>query len=492
MDELIRRVEALRTLTPRELEILQLTCAKQLQRDIAQRLFISLRTVKFHHGNIYEKLGLADLQQAPRQRELGRYCQALDAMDAGQLPMPGAAPPEPAPDPPQPSMRALAAVEEDSKALAKFYLEEEERRRLPAVREGAEPRPWHAPIPAPPVVRPPGRMWFPLAFTAALAVLLAAGLVVALARPRQTTTVVREVVTVTPAAVTATPSPSATATASPTPVPTPTPRPTPTPQALGEPSYAVNTQQVGCHAEPSADAPVVVQLPPGTVQALDQVIRLPEGTWHREAERQCWIRTQPGPVELFADGARAQAAAGRFAPPGTVLYQADWTAGMSGWPSASGWAAFRGLLINDGSGGSRDEWVRAPYAPGTNEIDDYAVEADIQIVKLNCGSFGLVARGAFTGGIVLDNNDGYCSNRGNGSAKLSLFGCCAELASRGATSNTTWHTYRLEVRGNEETFLVDGSPFVRATDNRFLTGGEVGLWSQNVQVNVRSFKVIKL
>jgi DNA-binding CsgD family transcriptional regulator len=81
MDELPRRVAQLKTLKPRELEILRLTCAGLANRDIAERLSISGRAVLFHKGNIYQKLGLAELQQAHRLRELDAFCHALSGED---------------------------------------------------------------------------------------------------------------------------------------------------------------------------------------------------------------------------------------------------------------------------------------------------------------------------------------------------------------------------------------------------------------------------
>lgn len=35
--------------------------------------------------------------------------------------------------------------------------------------------------------------------------------------------------------------------------------------------------------------------------------------------------------------------------PGTVLYQADWSAGLGGWPSSVGWKAVSGMYVNDGT-----------------------------------------------------------------------------------------------------------------------------------------------
>lgn len=59
--------------------------------------------------------------------------------------------------------------------------------------------------------------------------------------------------------------------------------------------------------------------------------------------------------------------------------------------------------------------------------------------------------------------------------------------------HATWHNYRVEVRRNTITLVVDGAVLVGPVqDNRFLTGGRVGLWSDGVQISVRRFKVSTL
>jgi hypothetical protein len=50
----------------------------------------------------------------------------------------------------------------------------------------------------------------------------------------------------------------------------------------------------------------------------------------------------------------------------------------------------------------------------------------------------------------------------------------------------TWHGYRVEVRGNGLTLNIDGAEVSSASDNTFLDGGRVGLWSDNAQIAVRS------
>jgi LuxR family maltose regulon positive regulatory protein len=51
-------------LSEREVEVLQLIAAGLSNREIAQRLLLSLNTVKSHTGNIYGKLGVSSRTQA--------------------------------------------------------------------------------------------------------------------------------------------------------------------------------------------------------------------------------------------------------------------------------------------------------------------------------------------------------------------------------------------------------------------------------------------
>jgi LuxR family maltose regulon positive regulatory protein len=59
-------------LTPREMEVLELLAAGDSNRTIAEKLFITVRTVKKHTGNIYGKLNVnSRIQAVARARELG-------------------------------------------------------------------------------------------------------------------------------------------------------------------------------------------------------------------------------------------------------------------------------------------------------------------------------------------------------------------------------------------------------------------------------------
>lgn len=52
--------EKAKLLTPRELEVLRLIVDGLTNREIAEKLFISIKTVQAHRGNMMEKLGLHD------------------------------------------------------------------------------------------------------------------------------------------------------------------------------------------------------------------------------------------------------------------------------------------------------------------------------------------------------------------------------------------------------------------------------------------------
>jgi hypothetical protein len=70
--------------------------------------------------------------------------------------------------------------------------------------------------------------------------------------------------------------------------------------------FVVNSQPVGCHQDPSGDALIVVQRDIGTIQTMNQLIKLPDGTWHHEVNQGCWTRTDPGPVRIFSAQADAE------------------------------------------------------------------------------------------------------------------------------------------------------------------------------------------
>jgi len=203
--------------------------------------------------------------------------------------------------------------------------------------------------------------------------------------------------------------------------------------------------------------------------------------------------------------------AGKGGQPGEVLYQADWSHGLDGWSGVGGWKTLNGQLINDGSNTHYNVWTRAPYRPGN--ISDYAVEADIQVVSVanpQFDSFGILVRGGestsastsasasassqaagYRAGI--DGETGYVGGP-LVVARITRPGPYGPepIAKARFNPRKSWHSYRVEADGNKLKLLIDGALIAEGLDNTYLSGGQVGLWSNEVQLNVRSFKVLRL
>lgn len=180
---------------------------------------------------------------------------------------------------------------------------------------------------------------------------------------------------------------------------------------------------------------------------------------------------------------------------GDVLYQADWTKSASGF-AGTGWTYLSGMFVSDGSSAGTRQFLTASYQPPSI---DYALEAEIQLVvngnQSVCG-VGIIARdeqsGGIRGGIGCPADAKYKpslviqTDSVDGGIGLSNYG---PVALQPYQLDTSWHTYRLEVKGNTITLFVDGQQRLQATDNTRLKNGKIGIvgyWP----CSVRSFKVI--
>ncbi len=163
-------------------------------------------------------------------------------------------------------------------------------------------------------------------------------------------------------------------------------------------------------------------------------------------------------------------------------------------------------MVNTGKGYQTKASIVAPVDLAS--VDSYAVDADIQLVRYanegmfsGLDSFGIVVR-------VQDDGEGYGAGH---CVSSGLFSCSSGQPAdhvavlwTASGSNPTKldiqpflpgaenHHYRVEVRGNRLTVLIDGATVLSATDNSYLHGKRVGLWSDGCQVNVRSFAVSAL
>lgn len=185
---------------------------------------------------------------------------------------------------------------------------------------------------------------------------------------------------------------------------------------------------------------------------------------------------------ISAAGLERQELAPAVPPP---LYRANWALGLSGWNGGSDWKTIDGMLINDGTGSGRSAII-APYRV---PVADYAVETSIQAIRGYL--FGIVLRmsnkGGYSGTINFSSQEAVIDH-----ISSSWSFSWITRARRVNVAPGTWHTYRIEAKGNVIRFFVNGGLLLEAIDNRYLSGSEVALWSWEAQISVRSFRVLRV
>ena len=143
------------------------------------------------------------------------------------------------------------------------------------------------------------------------------------------------------------------------------------------------------------------------------------------------------------------------------------------------------MIVNDGNTGPSTSYALAPYHASTI---DYAVEAELQILNPEQFGAGVIVRhqeqGSYRCGVVSLNSDSAIITATDPAFSIE--------ASRPFSTGGKYHLYRVEARGNTVKLSIDGAQYVQLTDNKYLDGVEVGLWSLHDEMSVRSFKVIAL
>jgi hypothetical protein len=198
----------------------------------------------------------------------------------------------------------------------------------------------------------------------------------------------------------------------------------------------------------------------------------------------------PGARGTAGDSGSGSAGAGPDAPEAptrsatSLPYRADWAGGLGGWTTSKDWSVLNGQLLSAGQDGGTEAGALAPV--DLSAVTDYAVEAEIKFVRetFGYGRYGVMVR-------IQEDGPGYTFGHNEGNVVLGLSNGTG-LDRQAYTPGNEWHTYRIEVRGNELHTFVDGSPTVSATDNTFLRGKRVGLYTQGAQISVRRFEVTTL
>ncbi len=213
-----------------------------------------------------------------------------------------------------------------------------------------------------------------------------------------------------------------------------------------------------------------------------------------------------GPSATQAPGASPTAAAptatpqapATTLPAGTVLYQASWSHGLSGWQGTHGWKVVNGQLVADSSG---PNILAIPYRP---TVSDYAVEVRLRVVRLlkpNGGYFTIAApkttgKDGYQAGV---NNLLGIEPRPNGShPQAQVFIDPSSSMAPGSAlpidyePGSGWHIYRVEVLGNEARLLADGVQIGRASSEQtnVLSNGPINLSTALIVLRVSSVRVV--
>jgi hypothetical protein len=171
---------------------------------------------------------------------------------------------------------------------------------------------------------------------------------------------------------------------------------------------------------------------------------------------------------------------------------------LSTWTDGSSdWKVLNGALLDDGTGSwdaGSGPTIVAPCDLGSTA--NYAVETKIQVTSSQNGAcFGITGRGTPNS----NGWQGYKAGVGDcygGLDKARVSGpdyhYDSQIKDASFNPGTSVHTYRIEVKDNTIKFFIDGGLVLNMIDNRYLSGAEIGLWCQNVQLSVTSFQVTAL
>lgn len=178
---------------------------------------------------------------------------------------------------------------------------------------------------------------------------------------------------------------------------------------------------------------------------------------------------------------------------------------MDGWTQSDGWNSVNGMLVNDGSDYNIDGHPTAIAPSLPQGVTNYSVQADIRLDRYTdqggLASFGVVVRSP-------DNVGGYkigvCAGTGIFACDTSGSGYDLRLSNDSFSQGEpvkqspfhptlgTWYTYRIDVQGNTITIWLGGAKIFSITDDKYLSAGSVGLWSDRCQISVRNFKITAL
>jgi len=187
-------------------------------------------------------------------------------------------------------------------------------------------------------------------------------------------------------------------------------------------------------------------------------------------------------------------------PAGTVLYQADWSHGLSQWQASGGWQISQGQLEVAANGLSK---FIIPYRP---TVPNYAIEVRLEIVSLIQGEGGYwtvfgqkqPGKDGFQAGALGIKGSEERMSGSHGEAIVYFDPLTAMGPGVGLPDDYDpgfkWHTYRVEVFENSVRLRDNGVSLVygSSVDSDFISNGPIGLECERLVLRIASIRVLSM
>lgn len=183
-------------------------------------------------------------------------------------------------------------------------------------------------------------------------------------------------------------------------------------------------------------------------------------------------------------------------PEGTVLYRANWSHGLDGWQGPKAWTVVGGQLVTNSLTNTS---IVVPYRP---TVANYAIETRVQFAQMLVN----VHNGFIIYADDQPGKDGYEAQvyqlalrepslppPGYIDIATDQLDMNAGFQQLDFVPASIWHTYRIEVQGNQATLFVDGTQLSRSVSTlNALSTGPLGLQSMGFALRVSSFTITAL
>lgn len=187
-------------------------------------------------------------------------------------------------------------------------------------------------------------------------------------------------------------------------------------------------------------------------------------------------------------------------PAGTVLYQADWSHGLSQWQASGGWQVSQGQLEVAGNSLAK---ITIPYRPA---VANYAIEVRLEIVSLIQGEGGYwtvfgqkqPGKDGFQAGALGIKGSEERMSGSHGQAQVYFDPLTAMAPGVGLPVDYDpgfkWHTYRVEVLENSVRLRDNGVSLAygSSVDSDFISNGPIGLECERLVLRIASIRVLAM